>query len=45
MATSAKITIVGGGQAGLQLGCGLLDNGYDVRSSRTARPSKSRRAR
>lgn len=25
-----KITIVGGGQSGLQLGCGLLTNGYDV---------------
>lgn len=25
-----KITIVGGGQSGLQLGCGLLSNGYDV---------------
>lgn len=25
-----KITIVGAGQAGLQLGIGLLDNGYDV---------------
>lgn len=25
-----KITIVGGGQSGLQLGCGLLINGYDV---------------
>lgn len=25
-----KITIIGAGQAGLQLGIGLLDNGYDV---------------
>lgn len=25
-----KITIVGGGQAGLQLGCGLLRHGYDI---------------
>lgn len=25
-----KITIVGGGQSGLQLGCGLLTRGYDV---------------
>jgi hypothetical protein len=25
-----KITIVGGGQSGLQLGCGLLSNGFDV---------------
>ena len=31
MASSKRgITIVGGGQAGLQLGCGLLDKGYDV---------------
>jgi hypothetical protein len=28
--TKRKITIVGGGQAGLQLGCGLLSQGYDV---------------
>ena len=28
--TKRKITIVGGGQSGLQLGCGLLSNGYDV---------------
>jgi len=26
----AKITIVGGGQSGLQLGIGLVQNGYDV---------------
>lgn len=26
----AKITIVGGGQSGLQLGCGLVQAGYDV---------------
>ena len=26
----AKITIVGGGQAGLQLGIGLVQNGHDV---------------
>jgi len=26
----AKITIIGGGQSGLQLGVGLLQNGYDV---------------
>lgn len=25
-----KITIVGGGQSGLQLGCGLLQRGYDI---------------
>jgi hypothetical protein len=33
-----KITIVGAGQAGLQLGIGLVDNGYDVTivSNRTA---------
>jgi flavin-dependent dehydrogenase len=31
MASSKRtVTIVGGGQAGLQLGCGLLDNGFDV---------------
>src|ERR1700688_3720628 len=31
MASSKRsITIVGGGQAGLQLGCGLLTHGYDV---------------
>jgi 2-polyprenyl-6-methoxyphenol hydroxylase-like FAD-dependent oxidoreductase len=28
--TKRGITIVGGGQAGLQLGCGLLDHGFDV---------------
>ncbi|MBL0372807.1 FAD-binding oxidoreductase [Rhizobium sp. KVB221] len=28
--TKRKITIVGGGQSGLQLGCGLLSNGYEV---------------
>ena len=26
----AKITIIGGGQSGLQLAIGLLQNGYDV---------------
>src|SRR5262249_50439475 len=26
-----KVTIIGGGQSGLQLGIGLLQNGYDVR--------------
>jgi hypothetical protein len=33
-----KITILGGGQAGLQLGCGLLQKGYQVRlvQNRTA---------
>ena len=30
MSTSRKITIVGGGQSGLQLGCGLLSKGYEV---------------
>jgi len=31
VATSKRnITIIGGGQAGLQLGCGLLDKGYSV---------------
>lgn len=28
--TKRTITIVGGGQSGLQLGCGLLSQGYDV---------------
>ena len=28
--SARKITIVGGGQAGLQLGCGLLQKGYDI---------------
>lgn len=28
--TKRTITIVGGGQSGLQLGCGLLGHGYDV---------------
>ncbi len=31
MATKRTITIVGGGQSGLQLGCGLLAKNYDVR--------------
>ena len=30
MASKRRITIVGGGQSGLQLGCGLLDHGYEV---------------
>ena len=30
MSNTRRIVIVGGGQAGLQLGIGLLDNGYDV---------------
>ena len=30
-----KITIVGGGQSGLQLGLGLLKNGYQVRVVQT----------
>jgi hypothetical protein len=30
MASKRSITIVGGGQAGLQLGCGLLGAGFDV---------------
>ena len=39
MASKRSITIVGGGQAGLQLGCGLLGAGYDVHiaQNRTAR--------
>lgn len=31
MSRTANITIVGAGQSGLQLGIGLLDNGYQVR--------------
>lgn len=36
--SSRKITILGGGQAGLQLACGLLQSGYDVKvvQNRTA---------
>jgi len=36
--TKRSFTIVGGGQSGLQLGCGLLDAGHDVRvvQNRTA---------
>ena len=30
MSDKRKISIVGGGQSGLQLGCGLLDHGYAV---------------
>lgn len=30
MTSTRKITILGGGQAGLQLACGLLQNGFDV---------------
>ncbi|MBL8582181.1 MAG: FAD-binding oxidoreductase [Rhizobiaceae bacterium] len=30
MTGTRKITILGGGQAGLQLACGLLQNGFDV---------------
>ena len=30
MSKQRRITIVGGGQSGLQLGCGLLDHGYAV---------------
>ena len=42
--TMAKITIVGGGQSGLQLGIGLLQNGYDVSvvSDRTRRADPRR---
>jgi hypothetical protein len=38
-----KITIVGGGQSGLQLGCGLLSNGYevDIVQNRTAEQVKT----
>ena len=30
MGNKRSVVIVGGGQAGLQLGCGLRDHGYDV---------------
>ena len=30
MTTKRSVTIVGGGQSGLQLGCGLLQHGYEV---------------
>jgi hypothetical protein len=30
MSNTRKITIVGGGQSGLQVGCGLVSKGYDV---------------
>jgi flavin-dependent dehydrogenase len=38
MAAKRRVTIVGGGQSGLQLGCGLLSKGFDVRvvQNRTA---------
>jgi hypothetical protein len=38
MATKRRITIVGGGHSGLQLGCGLLPKGFEVRvvQNRTA---------
>lgn len=43
MSKSRKITIVGGGQSGLQLGCGLLSNGYevDIVQNRTAEQVRS----
>lgn len=40
-----KITILGGGQSGLQLACGLLQKGYDVTVVKTARPRTSAMAR
>lgn len=30
MGEKRTITIIGGGQSGLQLGCGLLQHGYDI---------------
>src|SRR5436190_16614803 len=43
MSKSRKITIVGGGQSGLQLGCDLLSNGYevDIVQNRTAEQVRS----
>ena len=45
MKRERKITIVGGGQAGLQLGCGLLTQGYAVHvvQNRTAEQIQSGR--
>ncbi|MGO4436753.1 styrene monooxygenase/indole monooxygenase family protein [Rhizobium sp. RAF56] len=43
MSKKRHITIVGGGQSGLQLGCGLLGHGYDVHivQNRTAEEIRS----
>lgn len=43
MAAKRRITVVGGGQSGLQLGCGLLSKGFDVRvvQNRTAKEVKN----
>ena len=40
-----RITIVGGGQSGLQLACGLLDHGYDVRVVQNRTATRSGKAR
>ncbi len=41
----ARITIVGGGQSGLQLGIGLLQNGYDVSVVSDRTPDQIREGR
>lgn len=41
----AKITIIGGGQSGLQLGVGLLQNGYDVTIVSDRTPEQIREGR
>jgi hypothetical protein len=43
MAAKRRITVVGGGQSGLQLACGLLSKGFDVRviQNRTAEEIKN----
>jgi hypothetical protein len=43
MSKARKVTIVGGGQSGLQLGCGLLARGYevDIVQNRTAEEVRS----
>jgi hypothetical protein len=41
----ARITIIGGGQSGLQLGIGLLQNGYDVTVASDRTPEQIRDGR
>ena len=45
MAGKRKITIVGGGQAGLQLACGLLNQGYEVRVAQNRTANEVRNGR